>query len=116
MGWYEDNYRRTFNPYVAHAGGGTCSFYELYRFGMKDQPVAAFRCAPMDAIAVALRRRGDDEPARRVWHVWLSIVLGLPFRDPDDFASTMAVEGCVADILVAEMSTEEEIRAAERNR
>jgi hypothetical protein len=81
---------------------------------MKDLPVAAFRCAPMDAIMVALRRRGDDEPARRVWHFWLSIVLGLPFRDPEDFASMMAIEGRVAEHLVPRMCTEDEIRASER--
>jgi hypothetical protein len=113
-GWLHDEHRRTHSPVVVHSGAH-CPYYPERHAPaeINDLPVDVFRRSPMDAISIALQRRGDTKPERVVWAVWLSVVLGLPFNREREFVLDLRAHGEVAKSLPTRVFTVEELKRAE---
>jgi len=104
-GWYETATYETIHPQVVHSGATGCRYYHEYpnghRHGLSimDVQIPVLRRAPMEAIAIAMRRRAESESEQLVWNAWLSVSLGLPFADYD-LLGWLEVNGEVGERLI----------------
>lgn len=113
-GWLEDDDGRTHSPVVVHTGAH-CPYYpERHAPALiNDLPVNAFRRSPMGAIMIALQRRGDTEPERMAWAIWVSVVLGLPFNVGRESVLDLRVHDEVAESVPRRVFTVEELAQAD---
>jgi len=105
VGWHRDEDGRTYSPVVTHSGAHCPYFAErIAPREMICQALDSLRSSPMEAVMIALRRRGDTEAERLTWATWISVVLGLPFSRDGRTALDLWSHDEVADLVPAQVS------------